>query len=68
MVWPSRAGHWSPTISSAGRLMCPFPRIAKLATGLAYYIVARRTNLARPEVKSFCEWIRTEARELSRAK
>jgi LysR family glycine cleavage system transcriptional activator len=50
---------------AAGRLVRPFPRFALLPTGFAYYLVARRSNLARPEVKAFCDWVRIEAGALA---
>ncbi|HWA71754.1 MAG TPA: transcriptional regulator GcvA [Polyangiaceae bacterium] len=49
---------------SLGRLVLPFPEIAPLPTGLAYYLAAPRENFRRPEVAAFRDWIRVEARTL----
>jgi LysR family glycine cleavage system transcriptional activator len=49
---------------AAGRLVLPFPRVAPVATGLAYYLVGPRENFKRPEIAAFRGWIRREARSL----
>jgi LysR family glycine cleavage system transcriptional activator len=45
----------------AGRLVLPFPRVAPMRTGRAYYVVTPRAYLARPAVASFRAWILEEA-------
>src|SRR6187551_1246649 len=47
-----------------GRLVLPFPKVAPLPTGLAYYLVGPRENFKRPEIAAFRSWIRQEARSL----
>jgi len=47
-----------------GRLVLPFPRVAPVATGLAYYLVGPRENFKRPEIAAFRSWIRQEAKSL----
>jgi LysR family glycine cleavage system transcriptional activator len=47
-----------------GRLVLPFPKIAAMPTGLAYYLVGPRENFKRPEIAAFRGWIRQEARSL----
>lgn len=49
---------------AAGRLVLPFPKVAPIPTGLAYYLVGPRENLKRPEIAAFRSWIRQEARSL----
>jgi LysR family transcriptional regulator, glycine cleavage system transcriptional activator len=46
---------------AAGRLALPFPRLAPMPTGRAYYLVSTRENLARPPVAAFRKWLRREA-------
>jgi len=48
-----------------GRLVLPFPQVAPVATGLAYYLVGPRENFKRPEIAAFRSWLRQEARSLS---
>jgi LysR family glycine cleavage system transcriptional activator len=48
-----------------GRLVLPFPQIAPLPTGFAYYLVGPRENFKRPEIAAFRSWIRQEARSLA---
>ena len=48
-----------------GRLVLPFPKVAPLPTGLAYYLVGPRENFKRPEIAAFRSWIRQEARSLA---
>jgi LysR family transcriptional regulator, glycine cleavage system transcriptional activator len=45
---------------AAGRLVVPFPNVAPLATGFAYYLAAPAENLRRPEVAAFKKWIQKE--------
>ena len=47
-----------------GRLTLLFPRVAPLATGLAYYLVTPRENLHRRAVVAFRDWIIAEAQSL----
>ena len=47
-----------------GRLVLLFPRVAPLATGLAYYVVTPRENLRRRAVVAFRDWIIAEAHSL----
>jgi LysR family transcriptional regulator, glycine cleavage system transcriptional activator len=58
--------RWSLAVDelAAGRLVRPFPRAARLPTGLAYYFVTPRENLRRREISDFRDWIRKEARVL----
>lgn len=49
---------------AAGRLVLPFPKVAPIPTGLAYYLVGPRENFKRPEIAAFRSWIRQEARSL----
>jgi LysR family glycine cleavage system transcriptional activator len=49
-----------------GRLSLPFPKVAPLSTGKAYYIAGARENLRRSVVHAFREWLRKEARTLKR--
>ena len=60
--------RWSLAIDdlATGRLVCPFPRIRPLPTGLAYYVAAPRERLARAPVAAFRDWLRREASELTR--
>ena len=46
---------------AAGRLVLPFPRIAPIPTGRAYFVAAPRSALARPEVAAFRAWLVGEA-------
>ncbi|HYQ02890.1 MAG TPA: transcriptional regulator GcvA [Polyangiaceae bacterium] len=48
----------------AGRLVLPFPKVAPVPTGLAYYLVGPRENFKRAEIAAFRSWIRQEARSL----
>lgn len=52
---------------AAGRLVLPFPKVAPVPTGLAYYLVGPRENFKRPEIAAFRSWIRQETRSLRRA-
>jgi LysR family glycine cleavage system transcriptional activator len=58
--------RWSLAMDelNLGRLVFPFPAVKPLLTGLAYYLVAPRENLRRPEVLAFRDWIRVETRAL----
>jgi LysR family glycine cleavage system transcriptional activator len=47
-----------------GRLVLPFPKVAPMPTGLAYYLVGPRENFKRPEIAAFRSWLRQEARSL----
>jgi len=47
-----------------GRLSLLFPRVAPLATGLAYYVVTPRENLRRRAVVAFRDWLLAEAQSL----
>jgi LysR family transcriptional regulator, glycine cleavage system transcriptional activator len=47
-----------------GRLVLPFPKVAPVPTGLAYYLVGPRENFKRPEIAAFRRWIRQEAESL----
>ena len=49
---------------AAGRLVLPFPKVAPIPTGLAYYLVGPRENFKRQEIAAFLSWIRQEARSL----
>jgi LysR family glycine cleavage system transcriptional activator len=48
----------------AGRLVLPFPRAAPMPTGRAYYVVAPREHLAKPDVARFVAWVRAESAAL----
>jgi LysR family glycine cleavage system transcriptional activator len=47
-----------------GRLVLPFPKVAPVATGLAYYLVGPSENFKRPEIAAFRSWLRQEVRSL----
>jgi LysR family transcriptional regulator, glycine cleavage system transcriptional activator len=49
---------------AAGRLVLPFPHVRPLPVKNAYYVVAPRRALARPEVRAFVEWLKGESQEL----
>lgn len=49
---------------AAGRLSLPFPDAVTVLTGLAYYVVAPRASLQRPEVAAFQRWVLQEAEAL----
>ncbi|HEX6272918.1 MAG TPA: transcriptional regulator GcvA [Polyangiaceae bacterium] len=48
----------------AGRLVLPFPKAARLPTGLAYYLTAPRESLRRPVVAAFRAWLLEESEAL----
>lgn len=48
-----------------GRLVLPFPKLAPVPTGHAYYLVGPRENFKRPEIAAFRDWLRQEARSLA---
>jgi LysR family glycine cleavage system transcriptional activator len=48
---------------AAGRLTLLFPKV-RTATGRAYYIVAPKETLLRPEVTAFRDWLREERASL----
>jgi LysR family glycine cleavage system transcriptional activator len=49
---------------AAGRLVLPFPKIAPMLTGRAYYVAAPREHLERPDVARFVSWLREESEAL----
>ena len=51
---------------AAGRLALPLPKLEPLPVGHSYYLVGLRETFRRPEVAAFCDWLRREARTLSR--
>ncbi len=59
--------RWSLVMDdlAAARLVLPFPRARAIPTGLAYYIVMPRRNLARAEVAAFRDWVESEIAELA---
>lgn len=61
--------RWSLAVDEleSGRLVLPFPRVAPLLTGLAYYLVSPRENLRRKEVAAFRDWVTSEAASLTRS-
>ena len=62
--------RWSLAMDdiAAGRLVLPFPKARPLPTGLGYFVAAPRSNLARPEVESFRQWLLKEAAALVQRK
>lgn len=58
--------RWSLAVDELvlGRLVLLFPRVAPLATGLAYYLVTPREYLRRPAVAAFRDWLLSEAASL----
>jgi LysR family glycine cleavage system transcriptional activator len=58
--------RWSLAVDdlAAGRLVLPFPNIRPMPTGRAYYVVAPREHLARPDVARFVQWLRDESKSL----
>ncbi len=61
--------RWSLAMDDlvAGRLVLPFPEVPAMPTGLGYYVVAPKENLARSPVSGFRDWLRGEARALRKA-
>ncbi len=49
---------------AAGRLVLPFPTIRALRVEKAYFVVAPRRAVARPEVRAFLDWLKVESAEL----
>lgn len=58
--------RWSLAVDELmlGRLVLLFPRVAPLATGLAYYVVTPREYLKRRAVVAFRDWLLGEAASL----
>ncbi|MEY2936643.1 MAG: hypothetical protein RL033_7392 [Pseudomonadota bacterium] len=58
--------RWSLAVDELmlGRLVLLFPRVAPLATGLAYYLVTPHEYLRRPAVVAFRDWLLSEAASL----
>jgi len=58
--------RWSLAVDEleVGRLVLPFPRVAPLTTGRAYYLVSPRENLRRKPVAAFRNWVLGEAQGL----
>jgi LysR family transcriptional regulator, glycine cleavage system transcriptional activator len=58
--------RWSLAVDEIelGRLVMPFPRVAPLNTGRAYYLVSPRENLRRKPVAAFRDWVLGEAQGL----
>lgn len=51
---------------ASGRLVLPFPKVAPLSTGKAYYLAGPREARSRPEVLAFRNWVKKEARTLAK--
>lgn len=49
-----------------GRLVLPFPKVAPLPTGLAYYLVSAREGSRQQAVSDFRRWVVAEAASLRR--
>jgi LysR family glycine cleavage system transcriptional activator len=60
--------RWSLAVDdlAAGRVVLPFPKVAPMPTGRAYYVAAPRDRLERAPVAAFRDWLAAEARALAR--
>jgi DNA-binding transcriptional LysR family regulator len=60
--------RWSLAVDdlAAGRLVRPFPEIALMPTGRAYWLAIPRDRMQRAGVAAFREWIVRESRSLRR--